>query len=240
MSNENKKIGCLLIHGFTSHRSSLEAVIPELEKRGITWHYPILAGHGTKPHDLADKTWQHWQNDVELGLQYLLPAADKIVIISLSMGSLLGLELAVAHPNNIAGLVLLSPALHFKRKMANLTPYISKFIKRAPLLSRVKFSSTELAKKDKGYLWFPTSAFKQYWLKTRSFEPVLEKVHQPVLIIHAKKDRVAAPSGAQYIFDHLASKEKKLIWLEQSGHEVLLDNEVDKVLQYIFTFKLFN
>lgn len=240
MSNENKKIGCLLIHGFTSHRSSLEAVIPELKKRGIVWHYPILAGHGTKPHDLADKTWQHWQNDVELGLQYLLPDADKIVIISLSMGSLLGLELAAKYPENIAGLVLLSPALHFKTRLAKLTPYISKIVKRIYFPRMLKYNFMELAKRDKGYLWFPTSAFKHYWLKTRNFKPILEKVHQPVLIIHAKKDKVAAPSGAQYIFDHLASQEKKLIWLEKSGHEVLLDNEVNQVLQYIFAFKLFN
>jgi carboxylesterase len=61
-----------------------------------------------------------------------------------------------------------------------------------------------------------------------------------VLIVHAKNDKLAAPSGAQHIFDHLASKEKRLIWLEKSGHEVLLDNEVDQVLQHIFTFKFFN
>ena len=240
MPQNNHKIGCLIIHGFTSHRSSLEAVIPGLEKRGIVWHYPILAGHGTKPDDLADKTWSHWQADAEQGYQYLLPATDQIVIIALSMGALLGLELAANHPDKIAGLVLLSPALHFKSKLAKFTPYISKVVKRFYYPKMAKFNSIEVEKLDKGYPWFPTSAFKHYWHRTRDFDAVLKKIHQPVLIIHAKKDRLAAPSGAQRIFDHIQSKEKRIVWLEYSGHEILLDGETDKTLQYIFAFRLFN
>lgn len=95
MQKNNKKIGVLLIHGFTSFRASLEILIPELEKKNIPWHYPILAGHNTKPEDLEGKTWQHWQNDVENGLKYLLPDCQQVIIIGLSMGALLALELAV-------------------------------------------------------------------------------------------------------------------------------------------------
>ncbi len=236
MSNGKAPLGCLLIHGFTSHRSSLEAVIPELDKRHIPWHYPILAGHGTSPADLQNVTWQDWVNDVTQGLRYLQGDVEKVVVVALSMGSMLGLELAATFPADIVGLVLLSPTLHFRLKLAKLTPLLSKVISRFPNPSPAKFSSLKLAKQDKGYQWFPTKTFKQYWERTQDFDPVIQRVHQSTRIIHAKRDMVGHPSGAQHIFDLLPAKQKELIWLERSGHEILLDAEVPTVLGHIFSF----
>lgn len=234
------KPAALLIHGFTSHRSSLEAVIPALDKRGIEWHYPILAGHGTTPADLANTRWEDWQHDVEQGLQYLQPETRPIVIIALSMGSLLGLELAAKYPKQISGVVLLSPCLHFYSRLARFTRVVSRVIPRVPNPSIAKFSALTYAKNDQGYAWFPTTAFRHYWLRTQHFDSVLEKVTQPVRIIHSHNDKVAAPSGGQHIFDTIPSTNKELIWLERSGHEILLDCETDRVLEEIFKFPLLN
>lgn len=239
MSLEKAPLACLLIHGFTSHRSSLEAVIPELDKRHIPWHYPILAGHGTKPKDLERVTWEMWQSDAEQGLGYLKGESDRVVIIALSMGALLALELAEKHPDTVVGLVLLSPCSRFYLKLAKYTPVLSRVLKRFPNPSIAKFSSLEYAKRDKGYLWFPTIAFRHYWIRAQHYDSVLENIHQPVRIIHSKNDKVADPSGAQHIYDRLASKEKELIWLEKSGHEVLLDRETDRVIKEIFSFRIF-
>ncbi len=240
MSDQPYKPAVLLIHGFTSHRSSLEAIIPELDKRGLTWHYPILAGHGTKPEDLKYVRWEDWQEDMEQGLTYLEPAQQPIIIIALSMGALLALELAAKYPQQIAGLVLLSPCLEFYSSIAKYTRTVSRVIHRVPNPSIAKFSSLEQAKKDQGYLWFPSVAFRHYWLRTQHFDGVLEKVYQPVRIIHSHNDKVAAPSGAQHIYDTIPSQDKELIWLEKSGHEILLDIETDRVLEEIFRFSLLN
>lgn len=236
MQKEKQSIGCLLIHGFTSHRSSLEALIPELDRRGIPWHYPILAGHGTKPDDLKNVTWQDWQQDVEQGLKYLLGTVERVVVIGLSMGTLLALELAERHPTEVVGLVLLSPTLHFQIKLSKYTPTLTRFLKKFPNPSPAKFSSLRYAKLDRGYSWFPTSAFRHYWERTQNFDSVIVRVSQPTFIIHSKHDLVGKPSGAQHIFDNIISKQKELVWLEKSGHEILLDAEVPKVLEHIFSF----
>ncbi|MFA6588077.1 MAG: alpha/beta fold hydrolase [Patescibacteria group bacterium] len=239
MKTEEKtlKTGCLLIHGFTSFRTSLEAVIPELEKRQIPWHYPILAGHNTQPGDLRGKTWEHWQNDVRTGLEYLLQETEQVVIIALSMGSLLALELAAEYPNKVSGLVLLSPALRFKSRLARHAPVISKYLKIYPGVNLVRFSSISLALKNKGYNWFPVQTFMHYWHRAQNFDEVLKRVHQSTLIIHSKKDRIALPLGAEHVFKTIPNQEKKLVWLEKSGHEILLDMETEKVLAEIFKFK---
>lgn len=234
MINQQNKTSYLLIHGFTSHRTSLTAVIPELDKRNIEWHYPILAGHGTRPEDLIDKTWEHWQQDVDIGLKYLLQESNQVIIIALSMGALLALELAATYQKKVSALVLLSPALHFQMKLTRFTSLLSKVIKRFPNPSVTKFSSAKYIKNDLGYRWVPTQAFHSYWLRTKHFDSVLDKIHQPTRIIHSKNDKMAAPSGAQHVYDTIKSKNKELIWLEKSGHEVLLDAETELVLKYIF------
>jgi len=235
----DKKYGCLLIHGFTSFRASLEILIPELEKRNIVWHYPILAGHNTHPGDLEGKTWEHWQHDVEEGLKYVLQEADKVIIISLSMGSLLALELAAKYSEKIKSIVLLSPVLHFRAPLSFYSPKIKKVFKKFPIFKIFRFSSFKVARKNLSYPWFPVEAFHHYWLRTKHFDSVLEKVFQPTLIIHSKRDRLANPSGAEYIFDTIKSEIKEIKWLNKSGHEMLIDIEAEKVIKLIFSSKIF-
>jgi len=186
----------------------------------------------------GDKTWEHWQKDVNQGLDYLLKKVNQVVIIALSMGALLTLELAAARPDQVKSLILLSPCLHFQTRLARYTPQLSKILKRFPMPKRLKYSSKKYAQYDQGYAWAPTIAFKHYWLRIQHFDSVLEKVHQPVQIIHSKKDKIAAPSGTQHIYDFVPSTNKEIIWLKKSGHELLLDTETDTVIKNIFSSKL--
>ncbi len=229
------KPSVLLIHGFTSHRSSLEVLVPALDKQGIEWAYPILAGHGTNPKDLADKRWHHWQDDVDQAYRLLRQANDQVVIVALSMGTLLAMELAVAHPKHVAGLVLLSPCIKFKNKMTALTPIVSRLVKGATLSVKDRYSSMDYAKEDKGYFWFPIAPFRSYWERTRTVGSIIEHVRCPVRIIQSRIDNVADPRGAQEMYNLLKSQ-KELLWHEKSGHEMLLDCETDQVLKEILEF----
>ncbi len=229
------KPAVLLIHGFTSHRSSLEALIPELKANGFAWHYPILAGHGTSPEDLEDKRWHHWQADIERAHQYLRQSNDKIVVVAISMGTLLAMELAANYPEDIAGLVLLSPCLRFKDKLSLFTPVMRFFVTRHPFGPKKKYAHASQEYLDKGYQWFPTASYYSYWKRTRTILPVIANVRCPVRIIQSKADHIADPRGAQKIFDLLQSP-KEILWHEQSGHELLLDLEVKKVIEEIMNF----
>lgn len=230
------KPAVLLIHGFTGHRSSLDVLIPDLERHHFAWHYPILAGHGTTPHDLRDKRWLDWHKDVELGLQYTLQASDHVIIVALSMGTLLAIEMAVEYPDHIAGLILLSPCIEFKNPLARFTPTLAPLIRRMPFHPKEKFSDAEFAKRDQGYRWFPTAPYHSYWKRSRDILRVAESVRCPVQIIQSKNDRVADPRGAQALYEHIAAP-KELLWHQRSGHELLLDCEAETIRQEIFHFQ---
>ena len=229
------KPGVLLLHGFTSHRSSLEAIIPALDKYGLEWHYPILAGHGTSPKDLKDKRWYHWHQDAEQAYRYVRQAHERVVIIALSMGALLGLELAAYHQPNVTGLVLVAPCLRFKNPAAKHTKLISKVLPRFPNARKDKYSSPEYAANDKGYSWFPTKTYQSFWERTNQMSEIIRAVRCPVRIIQSRLDNIADPRGAQEIYDQLKSP-KELLWHEKSGHEMFLDAETDEVIHEIMDF----
>lgn len=229
------KPAVLLIHGFTSHRSSLEAIIPELEKRGMEWHYPILAGHGTSPHDLKDKRWPDWQRDIEQAYQYLKASHENVVVVAMSMGTLLALELAAAHPDSVAGLVLISPCIVFKNPLAKLTPLVEPLVRRFPFPPKDKFSSPEYGRHDRGYPWFPTSAYRSYWTRAGTIMDVAKDVRCPVKIIQSRNDKIADPGGATQLYETLTSQ-KEICWHEKSGHEMLLDCEREETIQEIMGF----
>lgn len=64
----------------------------------------------------------------------------------------------------------------------------------------------------------------------------LKEVKSPALVIHSKKDFIAAPASASYVLKHLGSDEKRLVWLEQSHHLVMYDKEKDRVFKAVKEF----
>ncbi len=44
-------LGVLILHGFTSSRATVAAVVPQAEALGLPWRLPQLRGHWTKPGD---------------------------------------------------------------------------------------------------------------------------------------------------------------------------------------------
>ncbi|HAB52271.1 MAG TPA: carboxylesterase, partial [Ignavibacteriales bacterium] len=47
---------------------------------------------------------------------------------------------------------------------------------------------------------------------------------------------IAAPASARYLIKHLGSADKRLVWLEQSHHLMMYDDEKDKVFRAVREF----
>lgn len=227
--------GILLIHGFTGHRSSLEPVLNRLQSQGIDVSYPTLRGHGTKPEDLHPVRWPDWQRDVEQAFGHLRQTHDQVVIIAISMGALLAMELAAKNPEHVAGLVLVSPCVVFVNPLSALTPIITPLIRRFPFPPKDKFSSKEFWSRDRGYQWFPTAAYHSYWRRAKTILRDVPQIRCPVRIVQSQNDHIADPRGAQKIYEQLTGQ-KELLWHQRSGHEMLLDCESAETLEEILAF----
>jgi carboxylesterase len=56
--------------------------------------------------------------------------------------------------------------------------------------------------------------------------------------LQAKDDDVTSPKNSYYIYDHVASKDKKVVLFEDSYHIIIADQERDKVAEETISFFL--
>ena len=65
----------------------------------------------------------------------------------------------------------------------------------------------------------------------------LPRVSVPALIIASREDHVVRePANAEYIMANLASKDKKILWLENSYHVATLDNDAELIFEQAAEF----
>jgi len=231
------KIGVLLLHGFTSSLKTVEGLTPFLKEQHIPYQMPLLRGHGTRFQDLEGIGYNDWYADAEKALTALSKTVDKVVVVGFSMGGLVGLKLAMEHPEKVAGIVTVAAALKFSDPLAGLTKLISKIIPYWP--SPKAFQDKNLAKKsNQNYKWFPTKTFASLYDFSKLIEKDLPKVRVPILVIHSKKDQIISPSAANIIYEKVSSKHREIKWFYQSGHEMMQDLEAAEVLKTIDDFIL--
>lgn len=237
-ANKRKKksrFGVLVLHGFTSHITCVSDLRFPLDEMEVPYRIPILRGHGGEWKDLTGVTAADWYEDAENSMLDLLSECRKVIVVGLSMGGLVTLELAARHRKEVHAIVTLAAALKFKDPLSALTPLMAKLFKSWPGPS--SFNDPELARqRNRNYERFPTGAFNELYKYAGKVENLLSFVQSDALIIHSKKDTVIHPKASQIIFDKIGSKHKKLVWFERSGHEMLLDNEAPKVAETVMEF----
>ena len=225
---QGNSTGFLLIHGFTATTAEVRLMAEKLHKDGFTTAAPLLPGHGTNPHDLNRSTWQMWLASVKKMYEKLLrDEYNRIFVIAESMGALLAIELAAQHPE-IDGLLLFAPGL--KARNLWLAPFLSPFIKYF-----------EKSKRDDGLAWkgynvYPVKAAMQLRKLQKHAQQQLPKITQPTLVFSAEYDKLITPDVAKIILKNITSDWKKHIHMQDSGHCILLDRELDQANQYILDF----
>jgi pimeloyl-ACP methyl ester carboxylesterase len=101
----------VLVHGLLMDGSMFEKVAPALAQRGHRVITVDLPGHGAsdQPYDMATYSMTSFGRDVVALLDHL--GLESAVIGGTSLGANVGLEVAVAAPDRVRGLVLEMPVL---------------------------------------------------------------------------------------------------------------------------------
>jgi carboxylesterase len=231
----SENLGVLLLHGFTSHLNTVNGLVPYLERAGVPYEMPVLRGHGTQYQDLRGVTARDWYVDAERALISLWNRhVDRIVVVGLSMGGLVALELGMRHPDKIAGVVGVAPALKMKDPLAALTPLLSKVVRYWP--SPESFNDLSLKVNCKNYPEFATDAFASLYDYAQEIARRLPELHVPIRILQSKKDQIVAPEAANIIYEKVSSIHREIVWYHKSGHEMMQDCEAPQVMRDIMEF----
>ncbi len=65
---------------------------------------------------------------------------------------------------------------------------------------------------------------------------MLPRVTCPLLIIYSTLDRMIPRDSAQFTYDHVGSRDKTLVKLNNSGHVITLDSEWQTVADQTYQF----
>ncbi|EGH22408.1 putative lipoprotein, partial [Pseudomonas amygdali pv. mori str. 301020] len=164
------KGGVLLVHGLGDSAWSFNDVAQKLADQGYLVRTVLLPGHGTRPEDMLEVRLEQWQQVVREQTQQLSREVPKVYLGGFSTGANLVLDYAYDH-EEIAGLVLFSPAFRSNSGYAWLTPWIGW---ARPWLAAPNDGLRPMQTPVR-YMNMPTNGFAQFY---RSSALAQDRLHQ--------------------------------------------------------------
>ena len=227
--------GVLLIHGYTATPVEVRLVGRYLHEHGYTISGPLLPGHGTTVEQINACTWRDWVDHAEGALAELASRCEQVFVAGESLGGLLSLYLGSEHPK-IAGLIAYAPALRTANRLAFLAPLLKPFIKTLTKRRAGDNPDSITNQRWQGYTVDPVPALAQVLALQRQVRRRLAKVTQPLLVFQGRLDTTLDPSGAEEIIAKVGTTDKELVWLDQSTHCLILDQEWETAAEGTLAF----
>lgn len=241
------EVGCLLIHGFTGTPFEMRWLGEHLNAQGYTTYGPRLAGHGTRPEDMARVHWEEWAGDVLAGYDMLAARCDRVIPIGLSMGGALTLWLSAHRP--VAALVTLSAVLRFddpRLRWAGLMKVVRKTMdKERDPEATSRFEAHVLAEQARrgepqtghpSYGAWVLGAVPAFLALLEATRAVAGRITAPALLVHSRADPTVPFDNLALIENSIRSSEVQKLILERSGHVITEDVESEIVYQTVSDF----
>lgn len=219
------RIGVLLCHGFTGSVASVapwaHAIAQRCDARVVA---PRLSGHGTSWQDLATTGWTDWYADVEAARQELSASCDTIFVGGLSMGGALALKVAQDH--DVAGVLLVNPAVASKNRLLPLTGVLRHVIKSQPGIA------SDIRKEGVEELGYDRISVAAAWSMTKLWAEVrsnLSRVSAPIITFRSDVDHVVDDSSHQSLVRAIPTTQ--VVPLHDSYHVATLDNDAELIFE---------
>ncbi len=239
LRGSTRKVGVVLVHSYLSVPEEVRELAVYLQQRGLWVYAPRLAGHGTTPDDLARKTGDDWRLAVDKGYAVMSALCKKVVVVGVSVGGCLALDLAARLPA-LAGAVAVCPPLR-------LSDYSSSFMPAIDVWQRIlaRFKRNDLEEdffrftSENEYVNYdrnPIAGVKNVGILLENLKSDLAKIRQPCLILHADKDPIVSSVGGHRIYEKVASEKKEFALLNYDRHIIVRGPGSGRVHQHIESF----
>ena len=219
------------MHGFTATTAEVRPLAEQLYVNGYTVSGPVLPGHNTFPEDINNFKWSDWVSTVAIAYQDLAATCERVFVGGESTGGLLALYLAAQQPE-ISGVLAYAPALKLNiRPIDQIKLHII-----APFIPYLRKNAEDDDLPWKGYTVNPIKGVVQLLKLQKQVQNRLHHIRRPVLIIQGRLDTTVDPCVPQLIYKNIHSTIKEIHWMENSGHCVALDRELDRVTEITLNF----
>lgn len=245
-SGEAGRTGVLLVHGLTGTPNEMRLLAKGLNRGGFAVYAVQLAGHCGTPDDLIRVRWTDWTASVHAGAERLRAQVDRVVVMGLSMGAVLALELAIARPDLVDGVGALSATFRYdgwsiprytrlsfllplfrllgigrRRAFMEQPPY---GIKDEALRKRVVEQMNSGDSSAAGLPGNPWYAVIEMHRLSSHVRRRLQSVRAPCLVLHASEDDISSVNNARLIARRVRGP-VSLVLLHDSYHMITIDRE---------------
>jgi carboxylesterase len=204
-----------------------------LRDRGMTVSGVLLEGHGTEPSNLRGKSCNDWIDSAAAGLKKLKSRCSRVFLIGFSMGGTISLHLAAK--NKVDGVITVCAPVYLELKLYLTRPleYLLHFKKVVDL----NIKNPGARKNHFAYNTVPPGAVIQLFNLMRSVRSELDCITMPALVFHSQDDGIVPSGNGPFIYNSLVNAAtKNFIWLKNSGHMAVIDNDKEFIMSEIKTF----
>lgn len=218
----------LVLHGFTGTTQSMRYLGEQLHRKfGFSVHGPRLAGHGTSPDDMATTGYLDWLGTAEAALKEMAASHGKVFVTGLSMGGTLCLSLAARFPHLVAGIVPINGC------GGRLGAEMAELVLAGDAPDRIPGIGSDIKAEgvvELAYREVPVRCVREANTLMGATGNLLHKIVCPTLVIQSREDHVLPPSNGPLILNGIASRDARILWLEESYHVATLDNDKDVIV----------
>jgi carboxylesterase len=242
-------VSALLIHGLTGTPYEMRYLGERLAARSVRVRGVKLAGHAGMPEELGPVSYDNWYESVVNGLEELRQYDEPVVVVGLSMGAVLSARLAADQGESVAGLALLAPAFFLPTStsiaLRGLRGILGSITDRIYLHNPGTSDIHDAAARSihPNCRLMPLSAPMKLLDLSALVRPMLSRITQPALVMHARRDHTCPMrKNVDYVMKHLGSVEKRAVELDESYHVITVDSEkerlVDEVAGFVERFRV--
>ena len=233
----------LLLHGLAGSSLEVARIAQVLQQNGFAVLAPDIPGfaYGT-----PECGWQSWADTARAHLQDLNGRYRTVSVVGVSMGATLAMEIATHE--SVTSLVLLAVALGYDGwavpwyrallPVAKFIPFHHRYryhetepfgVKNPALRAMVKKMLNDRSQSVVGGESISLNQLIEGDALIRHVRDRVGLINNPVLIMHSIEDESVHPRHAQFVYDHVSSTEKDIIFLGDCYHMITVDNERDTV-----------
>lgn len=241
----------LLAHGMGEHSGRYQEFAENFVARGFSVYALDHVGHGKSegaPAFVAK--FSDFVDSLKIYADQVKAVNPDVplILVGHSMGGLISTLFVQKHADMLDACVLSGPALTVAIEIGGFQSLMMKLLSTlAPKLGVMQLDATEVSRDPavvEKYLNDPLVFIGK--IPSRTAKELLSvmpdalagapSINLPILIMHGTKDGLAAPEGAQLLYDGVSSAKKHLILYEGLYHEIFNEPEREKVMSDMATW----
>jgi carboxylesterase len=238
-------VAILLVHGFGDSPQIWRKMAPVLAEQGFHCRALRLPGHAMTIDHAEDVQSEEWMAKVKEELAILNESHDEVWVVAHSMGSAISLRTLIDDQELADGLVVIAPLIEVEDKCSpllkpktwfSISQRILPFSDMTESYFPVDIHGT--TPRDEVYrdIFIPTRTMKNLFETTSAIEGRAAEFELPFLMFLSEADLVIDSEAARDYYQESSSDLKQIVYLEDAGHVLPLDNGWEDICRHIGEF----